>query len=155
MVGFPIDEVDLQILAILQANARTSAAEIARTVGMAPSAVHQRIRKLEEGGVIEGYEVRINPMALDRGLVSFVRVQTGDGAVANEVAGALAALPEVQEVHRVVGDDCFLVKVRVKGTHELGGLLDEKIQRIPNVASTRTTIVLTTAKETRRLALER
>jgi Lrp/AsnC family leucine-responsive transcriptional regulator len=148
-----IDLTDRRILELLQSSGRISNAEVARTIGMAPSAVHQRIRKLEDSGVIEGYEARINPRALGRGLVSFVRVQTGEGAVAGEITAALVALPEVQEVHRVVGEDCFFVKVRVGDTHDLAELLDEHIQRIPNVASTKTTIVLTTAKETRDLPL--
>jgi Lrp/AsnC family leucine-responsive transcriptional regulator len=149
-----VDETDCKILDLLQTNARVSNAEIARTIGMAPSGVHQRIRKLEESGVIERYEARIDPRAVGRGLVSFVRVQTGEGAVAGEITAALVALPEVQEVHRVVGEDCFFVKVRVHDTHDLARLLDEHIQRISNVASTKTTIVLTTAKETSSVSLE-
>jgi Lrp/AsnC family leucine-responsive transcriptional regulator len=143
------DLTDRKILELLQANARISAAEIARTIGLAPSAVHSRIRKLEESGIILGYETRLDPRRLGRGLVSFVRVQTGEGAQAPDITRALCVLPEVQEVHRVVGEDCFFVKVRVKDTHALAELLDHHIQRIPNVASTRTTIVLTTAKESR------
>jgi len=142
-----IDETDRRILAVLQRNARTSVAEIARTIDLAPSAVHQRIRKLEDSGVIEGYETRIDPRAVGRTLVSFVRVQTGQNAKAPEITAALSAIPEVQEVHRVVGEDCFFVKLRVQDTEALADLLDHHLQRIPNVASTHTTIVLTTAKE--------
>jgi Lrp/AsnC family transcriptional regulator, leucine-responsive regulatory protein len=148
-----IDDTDRKILELLQENARISNAEIARTIGLAASAVHQRIRKLEEGGVILGYETRVDPEAVDRGLASFIRVQTGEDAKAPVILKHLAALPEVQEVHRVVGEDCFLVKVRVRGPHELATLLDDTVQRIPGVASTRTTIVLTTAKETAVLPL--
>lgn len=142
-----LDETDRRILALLQENARISNAEIGRRVELAASAIHHRIRKLEEGGVILGYKARIDPRALGYGLVSFVRVQTGEGARAPEITGALSAIDEVQEVHRVVGEDCFFVKVRVRDTQALARLLDERIQRIPNVATTRTTIVLTTAKE--------
>lgn len=149
-----MDETDRRILALLQKNARLPAAEIARIVGLGASAVHQRMRKLEESGVIQAYETRIDPRAVDRDLVSFVRVQTGEGARAEEITRALVDLPEVQEVHRVVGEDCFFVKVRVRDTRDLAYLLDERIQVIPNVAATRTTIVLTTAKETRALPLE-
>jgi Lrp/AsnC family transcriptional regulator, leucine-responsive regulatory protein len=148
-----MDEIDLKILCLLQNNARIPAAEIARSVGLGASAVHQRIRKLEEGGVIQGYEARLDARALGRDLVSFVRVQTGEGARADEITQALVSLDEVQEVHRVVGEDCFFVKVRVHDTRDLARLLDERIQRIPNVASTKTTIVLTTAKESRSLPL--
>ena len=80
-------------------------------------------------------------------LLAFVSVQTAVGARAQETAEILAAIPEVLEVHRVVGDDCFFIKVRVRDTTALGTLLDEKIQRLPPVASTRTTIVLSTAKQ--------
>lgn len=149
-----IDATDRRILAILQENARIPAAEIARKIELAASAVHHRIRKLEEEGVVQAYETRVDPRALDRTLVSFVRVRTGKGARAPEITEALTSIPEVQEVHRVVGEDCFFVKVRVRDTEALASLLDDRIQQIPNVASTHTTIVLTTAKETFRLPLE-
>jgi Lrp/AsnC family transcriptional regulator, leucine-responsive regulatory protein len=150
-----MDETDFQILNLLQENARTPVAEIARSVGLGASAIHQRIRKLEETGVIQGYEARLDPHALGRNLVSFVRVQTGEGAQAEEITSRLVALPEVQEVHRVVGEDCFFVKVRVRDTRDLADLLDHRIRPIPNIASTKTTIVLTTAKETRAVPLAR
>ena len=75
-----IDETDRQILNILQENARTPNAEIARQVGMAPSAVLERVRRLETKGVIEGYETRLNPEALGLGLLAFVFVRTRDVA---------------------------------------------------------------------------
>ena len=141
------DEIDLRILEMLREDARVANAAIARDVGLAPSAVFQRIKKLEEQGVLQGYHARIDPAALDQGLLAFISVQTGEGARAKETAEMLAAVPEVLEVHRVVGDDCFFLKIRVKDTAALGALLDEKIQTLDPVASTRTTIVLSTAKE--------
>ena len=149
-----LDEKDREILRLLQENARLPNAEIARRIDMAPSAIHQRIRKLEEAGVILGYEARLDPRELGYGLVAFVRVQTGEGARAPEIIAALKSFPMVQEVHRVVGEDCFFVKVRVEDTHVLAELLDRHLQVIPGVASTKTTIVLTTAKETRNLPLD-
>jgi Lrp/AsnC family leucine-responsive transcriptional regulator len=149
-----IDATDRKILGLLQENARIPAAEIARAIGLAPSAVHYRIRKLEESDVIQGYETKINPRSVGRGLVAFVRVQTGEGARATALTKALSDVPEVQEVHRVVGEDCFFVKVRVKDTGALAELLDNQLQRISGVAATRTTIVLTSAKETRALPLD-
>lgn len=142
-----LDDIDRRILELLQKDARISNAAIARDVGLAPSAVFQRIRKLEESGVILGYHARLDPDALEQGLLAFVTVQTGEGARARETARMLAGIPEVLEVHRVVGEDCFFLKVRVRDTAELGALLDEKIQRLPPVASTRTTIALSTSKE--------
>jgi Lrp/AsnC family leucine-responsive transcriptional regulator len=148
-----IDDTDRDILRLLQENARTSNAEIARKIGLAPSAIFQRIRKLEEQGIIEGYTTRVCARAVGYGLVAFVMIQTGEHARLVDTASILTAIPEVQEVHRVVGEDCFFVKVRVRDTDALGHLLDEHIQRIPSVASTRTTIVLRTAKETTSLPL--
>lgn len=142
-----LDQTDLRILRLLQDNARISNAEIARRIGLAASAVFQRVKKLEEQGVIAGYHARVNPAALGLDLLAFVLIRTGEGARAAETAALLADIPEVIEVHRVVGDDCFFLKVRVAGTDALGRLLDEKIQPLGPVASTRTTIVLSTAKE--------
>jgi|SRR5690606_30145435 len=142
-----LDDIDIRILTILQGNARTANAAIGRQIGLTPSAVFQRIRKLEESGVIRGYHAHVDPAAVDQGLLAFVAVGTGEGARAKETAAMLSDIPEVTEVHRVVGEDCFFLKVRVKDTAALGRLLDEKVQRLPPVASTRTTIVLSTAKD--------
>lgn len=150
-----LDEIDLRILRALQEEGRISNAEIARRLDMAASAIYERIRKLEERGVIRGYTALLDPRALGYGLVAFVRIQTGEGAQLSDTAPALSALPEVQEAHRVVGEDCFFVKVRVRDTDDLARLLDEEIQCLPFVASTKTTIVLNTTKETTRLPLDR
>jgi Lrp/AsnC family leucine-responsive transcriptional regulator len=148
-----IDNIDRAILSLLQENARTSNAEIARQVGLAPSAIFQRIRKLEEQGVVLEYTARVNPREVGFGLVAFVMIQTGEQAKYVDTAGLLNSIPEVLEVHRVVGEDCFFVKLRVRDTDDLGRLLEEEIQLIPSITSTRTTIVLRTKKETTRLPL--
>jgi Lrp/AsnC family leucine-responsive transcriptional regulator len=142
-----IDDVDRAILDALQQNARTSNAEMARRIGMAPSAIFQRVRKLEENGLIQGYTARINAKALGFGLVAFIMVQTRDNATSVDTAGLIAELPEVLEVHRVVGEDCFIVKVRVRDTDHLAELLEHRLQPIRSIASTRTTIVVKTVKD--------
>lgn len=141
-----LDDIDRRILRLLQEDARVANAAIARDVGLAASAVFQRIRKLEESGVIRGYRAHLDPAAVGQGLLAFIAVQTGEGARAKETGEMLSRIPEVLEVHRVVGQDCFFLKVRVRDAEALGALLDEQIQRLPPVASTRTTIVLSTAK---------
>ncbi|MCL4522604.1 MAG: Lrp/AsnC family transcriptional regulator [Acidobacteria bacterium] len=148
-----IDETDHRILAILQSAARTSNAEIARQVNMAPSAVLERIRKLEESGVIRGYETRLDPAALDLRLLAFVFVRTNDSAHSRRTEEVLAAIPEVQEVHHIAGEDCFLVKVRTSTPQALGRLLREVFGPLESVVSTRTTIVLETQKESGQLPL--
>lgn len=147
-----INEIDVQILNLLQTDARISNAEIARQVNLAASAVLERVRKLEEKGVIRGYHTDISPKAVEYGLTGFVAVRTSECGVAEE---ALAAIPEVLEVHDVAGEDSFLLKVRTKDTEDLARLLREKIKPIPTVLDTRTTIVLQTYKETATLPLDR
>lgn len=148
-----LDDVDMHILGILQGAARTSNAEIARQVGMAPSAVLERIRKLEESGIIRGYETRVDPVVLGLRLLAFVFVRTNDSVHSRRTEEVLAAIPEVQEVHHVAGEDCFVVKVRTSTPQALGRLLREKIGALESVVSTRTTIVLETQKESAQLPL--
>jgi len=148
-----IDVIDAKILSILQDNARISNAEIARQVDLAPSAIFERIRKLEERGVIEGYSTRINPKAIGRALLAFVFVRADEKPGAEETARRVAEIPEVLEVHDVAGEDCLLVKVRTADTDALGRLLRDRIGRIETITSTRTTIVLDSVKETSALPI--
>ena len=146
-----INEIDTQILIMLQRDARVSNAEIARQVGLAPSAILERIRKLEERGIIRGYQTDIDPKSVDFGLTAFVAVRTSEcGGIAEQ---ELAAIPEVLEVHDVAGEDSYWLKIRTKDTEALGQLLREKIKPIPSVLGTRTTVVLDTYKETTVLPL--
>jgi Lrp/AsnC family leucine-responsive transcriptional regulator len=147
-----IGDIDIRILNIIQKDARISNAEIARQVGLAPSAILERVRKLEERGVIRGYAAEIDAAQVGFGLTAFVFVRTnecGDGT-----DKVLAKIPEVLEVHDVAGEDSYLLKVRAENTEELAKLLREKIKAVPNVLSTRTTVVLQTIKETTALPLE-
>ncbi|NJB67846.1 Lrp/AsnC family leucine-responsive transcriptional regulator [Desulfobaculum xiamenense] len=147
-----IDETDRRIIVALQENARVRNAEIARRIGMAPSAVLERIRRLEASGVIQGYEARINPMAIDCGLTAFTFVRSEEGVGSTLAGEELAKIPEVLEVHHTAGHDCYLLKVRVADTQALGQLL-RRIGQVETVRDTRTTIVLTTVKETLELPL--
>lgn len=149
------DPLDLRILEILQANARETQVDIARDVGLAPSAVLERIRKLEARGLIRGYTALIDPRSLALPLLAFVAVRTDETGLDDRVAQTLAESPEVLEVHHVAGDDCYLIKVRARDAEHLGSLLRTRFGRIPGVRSTRTTIVLETVKETPRLPIGR
>jgi len=149
-----IDNIDHQILEILQKKARVPNAEVARQVGMAPSAVLERIRKLEERGFIEGYEVCLNPVEFGQGLTAFVQV--GAAPQANgKLALQLSHVTGVQEVHQVAGDDGYLLKLRVADNAELGTVLRDELMMLSGVESTRTSIVLNTIKETRKIDLNR
>lgn len=148
-----LDSVDRHILVALQTNARISNADIARDLNMAPSAILERIRKLEQRGILLGYEARIAPKKVGLGLTAFVFVRAEERTKTLKTGPLLAAIPEVQEVHNVAGEDCYVVKLRVRDTDELARLLREKISVIATVRSTRTTIVLETIKETAQLSL--
>ena len=149
-----IDDVSLKILKILQKKARIPNVEVARQVGMAPSAVLERIRKLEKQGFIDGYEVRLNPKRFARSLVAFVKVKLKKLDEEAAVGEMLSRMPEVQEVHYVAGADAFLVKIRVADTQALGRLARDKIAGIAAVQSTETAIALSTYKETARIPID-
>jgi Lrp/AsnC family leucine-responsive transcriptional regulator len=148
-----IDDIDKKILNIIQQDGRESNAEIARQVGLAPSAVLERIRKLEEKGVIRGYSASVDPKQVGFGLIAFVFVKTNDCGDGTDQL--LAKIPEVLEVHDVAGEDSYLLKVRASDPEDLARLLREKLKAIPTVNSTRTTVVLQTVKETTALPLDR
>ncbi len=149
-----IDGVDRKILTVLQENCRTSNAEIARQVGLTPSAVFERIRKLEEKEIIRGYRAEIDPKALDVGQLAFIFIRSNDRPGGVATAERLAEIPEVLELHHVAGEDCFLAKVRARDAEALGRLLRERLGRITTITSTRTTIVLEVVKETSALPLD-
>jgi Lrp/AsnC family transcriptional regulator, leucine-responsive regulatory protein len=149
-----LDDIDRRILGALQENARTSQAEIARSVGLAPSAVLERLRKLEAAGVIRGYAALLDPGAIDQRLLAFVAMRTTDRPGEVRVGRAVAELPEVLEVHHVAGDDCLLLKVRARDTADLASLLRDRLGGLKGIRSTRTTIVLESIKESPRLPLD-
>jgi Lrp/AsnC family leucine-responsive transcriptional regulator len=149
-----IDEISVKILKILQEKARIPNVEVARQVGLAPSAVLERIRKLEKQGFIDGYEVRLSPKRFAKSMVAFVNVKLKKLGDEIKVGQKLSLIPEVQEVHYVAGEDAFLVKVRVADTEALGRLTRDKIASIAAVQSTQTAIVLSTYKETARIPID-
>ena len=148
-----IDEMDRRIISLLQQDARLPNAEIARRVGMAPSATLDRLRKLEERGVIQGYEVRLDARKLGLSICAFIYVKTLDKKGENDTGERLKKHANVLEVHHIAGEDCYLVKVRAADTDDLGRLLQNEISAMPGVSSTRTTIVLGTIKESSRIPI--
>lgn len=147
-----IDHTDRLILQLLQENSRISHAEIGRRVGLVPSTVFQRVRRLEDRRIVESYGCVLNAQALGMGLIAFVLIRTSDASAERGAGALLAAMPNVLEVHRVVGDACFIVKARVRDTEALAAML-ESFARIPSIVSTRTTVVVRTMKETLQLPL--
>ncbi|WP_202985246.1 Lrp/AsnC family transcriptional regulator [Mucilaginibacter inviolabilis] len=148
-----LDKTDLHILRLMQENARISNADMARELGMAPSGVLERVKKLEQKNVIQQYTTRINPAALQQKLLAFVFMKASDGPGYSTATLELAKIPEVQEVHHVAGDDCYLVKVRTYDSASLMSIMRNQFAKIPNIISTRTTIVLETVKEEQQLVI--
>ena len=148
-----LDAIDLEIVRLLQENARLPQVEIARSIGLAPSAVLERLRKLEARGVITGYVALIDPRSLDQRLLAFIAVRTTDRPGEGRVARELAAVSEVLEVHHVAGEDCLMLKVRARDPEHLAQILRDRLGHIAGIQSTRTTIVLESIKESARLAI--
>ena len=148
-----LDKVDLNILKLMQENARISNADLARELEMAPSAVLERVKKLEQKNVILQYTTRLNPAAVNQKLLAFISMKSSEGMGANNTAKELAKIPEVQEVHHIAGEDCYLVKVRTADSASLMDLMRNSFSKIPNILSTRTIIVLETVKEEQQLVI--
>jgi Lrp/AsnC family leucine-responsive transcriptional regulator len=134
-----LDPVDARILAALIADARMSVAELARCVGLSAPSAAERIRRLEEKGVIEGYAASIDPRALGLKVAAWLRVRPVPGEL-NTVADILRSLPEIVECDRVTGEDCFVARAHVKSIEDLERLID----RIIPHAMTTTSIIQST-----------
>lgn len=146
-MGHSLDSTDLKILSYLQQDACLTNADLAKKIGMAPSAVLERVKKLEQKNVIGEYVTRINPEAVDLKLLAFIFIKTGEGPGNISAGKLLSRIPEVLELHHVAGEDCYLVKVRTRDTQSLIRLMRDKFSKIPGIISTKSTIVLETHKE--------
>src|SRR5690349_1686847 len=117
-----IDNIDVKLLNVVQQDAHLSNADLAERVGLTKTAVFERIRKMEAAGLICGYETRLNPRKVNKGLVAFIFVRSEEPFGSQTTGRALAKIEEVLEVHNIAGEDCYIVKVRVKDTDALGAL---------------------------------
>ncbi|MCP9946646.1 Lrp/AsnC family transcriptional regulator [Streptomyces somaliensis] len=136
MTGFSPDATDWRILQALQADGRASFAELARAVSMSASAVTERVRRLEEAGVITGYTAVVDQEALGLSVLAFVRLRCPNGDY-EPFHDLLAATPEVLEAHHVTGDDCFVLKVAARSMRHL----EEVSGRIGALGSVTTSVV--------------
>jgi Lrp/AsnC family leucine-responsive transcriptional regulator len=148
-----LDKIDLSILRLMQENARISNADLSRELNMAPSGVLERVKKLEQKNVILQYTTRLNPAPLQQKLLAFVFMKAADGLGCSTTGKELAKIPEVQEVHNIAGEDCYLVKIRTADSASLMGLMRNEFSKLKNILSTRTIIVLETVKEQQQLII--
>jgi Lrp/AsnC family leucine-responsive transcriptional regulator len=142
-----MDNYDLQIVNWLQKQGRISHSELSAKVGLSLPAIAERIRKLEAAGTIRGYAALVDAKLLGKGITAFIHVLFDDPDCYARFNRAMLELPEVEECHHVVGEFDYLVKVKTRDTLSLEKLLSEKLRVIPGVGRTRTTVVLSTLKE--------
>jgi Lrp/AsnC family leucine-responsive transcriptional regulator len=131
-----LDAVNLRLLAELVANPRLPMTELGRRIGMSSPAVAERVRRLEEAGVIRGWRIDVDPAALGLPLTAHIRVRPSSGRLA-EVATLAASIPEVTECHRVTGEDCFVLTLHLPTMDQLDRVLD----RFLRLGTTTTSIV--------------
>jgi Lrp/AsnC family leucine-responsive transcriptional regulator len=142
-----MDPKDAEIVEALQRDGRRTQQEIAQRVKLSQPAVAERIRKLEERGVILGYTARVDPSKLGQDVTAFVGVGISHPKYFEAFSRRVGELPEILEAHRVAGRDSYLLKVRTMNTHALDHLLIRVLRTIPGVTRTETVVVLASIKE--------
>jgi Lrp/AsnC family leucine-responsive transcriptional regulator len=146
-----VEDVDRAIVAALSADGRRSFTDLSRETGLSVSAVHQRVRRLEQRGVIRGYRAVTDAEELGLSLTAFVSITPIDPAAPDDAPDRLAHLNAIEACHSVAGDESYILKVRVRSPSALETLLQD-IRAAANV-STRTSVVLSTPFEDRPPAL--
>lgn len=148
-----IDDMDARILSAMSSDSRRSYADVGNEVGLSTAAVHERVRKLVERGVIRRFSLSVEPQALGLAFTAFVAIRNDGGIHCREVAPRLREMPEVQELHSVAGEYDYLAKIRTTHARALEDVL-YAIKSIPGVARTTSTVVLNTEFEDRPLTLQ-
>src|SRR5262245_17365006 len=137
-----MDTTDERLVTLLQENGRSTQLELAKEIGLSQPATAERIKKLEERGVILGYSARVDAAKLGRDVTAFIGVSIEHPKYFEAFTKKVLAHPEVLEAHRVAGSDSYLLKVKTQNTISLDRLLVEELRTIAGVTRTHTTIVL-------------
>ena len=148
-----LDNIDLKILSILQSNGRTRLADIAEEVELSAPAVMERVKKLEVGKVIKGYQAVVDAKKVGKDITAFIGVSIGNQRDMDKFAKQMLQHRDVLECHHVTGDESFILKVKAANTASLEKLLGE-IRSVEGVTRTVTKVVLSTAKESQALDLD-
>ena len=143
-----MDYLDFQIVSQLLSQGRSRWADLARSLGLSSPSIMERVRKLEETGVIRGYAALVSPKKVGLTLTAFLSVTLDHPRHREAFLQFVGSSREVQECHHVAGDHDYLLKVRCRDTDHLEDLISNRIKDLPGIAATRTVIVLSTLKET-------
>lgn len=140
-----MEDLDRRIVALLRSDGRMSYTDLGKAMGLSTSAVHQRVRRLEERGVLKGYTALVDHTALDLPLTAFISITPLDPAAPDDIPDRLRDITELEACHSVAGEENYILKARVRTPGDLESLL-ARIRAAANVA-TRTTVVLSTPWE--------
>ena len=140
-----MEDVDRRIVELLRADGRMSYTDLGKAMGLSTSAVHQRVRRLEERGVLKGYTAVVDHAALDLPLTAFISITPLDPAAPDDIPERLRGVSELEACHSVAGEENYILKARVRTPGDLEDLL-ARVRATANVA-TRTTVVLSTPWE--------
>jgi Lrp/AsnC family transcriptional regulator, leucine-responsive regulatory protein len=143
----PLDSLDIKAIGFLSRRGRVTWAKLGKLLGLSAPSAADRVRKLEERGVIRGYAALVDPASVGHPLTAYVSVSLASHRNRAAFLRAIEKMNQVAECHHVAGDDDYLLKVRCRSTQDLDHLLATELKDNLGVARTRTTIVLSTAKE--------
>ncbi len=143
-----MDEIDIKVLQQLMVQGRITWSELASLLQLSAPATADRVRRLEEKGIIQSYAALVNPELIGCSITAFIAVTLDRPAHRQGFLDLVNQLPEIQECHHVTGDDDYLLKVRCTSTRSLEALISNQIKGLPGLLRTRTTLALSTVKET-------
>src|SRR3954447_24072017 len=141
---------DARILEVLQRDGRRPYAELGADVGISGPSAHERVKKLEARGVIQGYSAVVDPRAVGFDILAFSWITQAPGTTSSDLTEAFAAIPEIEECHHITGEADYLIKVRARDTLDLERVL-RQVQSTPNVSQTETDVVFSSGFERRPL----
>lgn len=148
-----MNTIDYKVINELMLNGRMTWAELGNILGLSSPATADRVKRLQEQGVIKGFTTLIDPEAVGCALTAFIAVTLAHPSQRQEFFEQVTVLAEIQECHHVAGDDDYLLKVRCQSTRDLERIINDELKSISGVTKTRTTIVLNTLKDTPNLPI--
>ena len=151
-----LDKLDRKILSLLQQDGRLAMTELAETVGLTITPCIERVKRMERDGIITGYYARVNPQALDAGLLVFVEITLSakSGRTIDDFRREVARIPQVLECHLVSGDFDYIIKARIGEIGQYRKLLGDILLQLPGVTQSKSFVVMEEVKETLAIPVE-